>query len=330
MRTFLCFHFLSKFRFYKLFRRDPLVFVKSFDKVTFVIKTTGYGGFLDRDIFGREHFAGAFDPIIIQIIDGRAFRHAAEITAEIFGIHPRDPGKVVKADVIIIILCDIGKHIFDGIQMPCVFAVFDVFFIKVLFQNRADQLIQAALCHKFITGLSAGQGEAEVVHDGPDGRAGLGKKCVDGNFMIHDIADMFGTCVIILQQDLKVKNNAVVDAGLILRVAAMQRAVRNKNNIALVAGADIVVQGHMKIAGQNTDDLVMAVPVIGHIIARAVRRLMVKGDGKIEGALLSLFLIIKIFHFPSYFLSESKQVNIVVFFYIISLFFFFTSLYNKK
>ncbi len=278
--------------------------MKCFDKVTFVIKTAGDGGFLDGNILCGKHLAGTFDSIIIQIVNRRAFRHAAEIAAEIFGIHSRDFGQTVKADAIIIILCDIGKHIFDGIQVPCSFRVFDIFFIKVFFQNCADELIQAALCHKFITGPPAGQGEAEIVHDGPDSRTDLGKKRVYGNFVVHDVVDMFGARVVILHQNLKVKNNTVVDAGLVLRVAAVQRAVRNENNVAFVTGADIIVQGHMKMAGENTDDLVMTVPVIGHVIARAMGRLVIKSDREIEGALLPLLFIIKIFHCPAYFLSE--------------------------
>lgn len=200
----------------------------------------------------------------------------------------------------------------------------------MIFQNRADELIQAALRHKFITGPTSGQGEAEIVHDGPDCRAGLGKKCVYGDLVVHDIVDMFGACVVILHQNLKVKNNTVVGAGLVLRVAAVQRAVHNENNVAFVTGADIIVQGHMKITGENADDLIVTVPVIGHVIARAVGRLVIKSDREIEGALLPLLFIIKIFHCPAYFLSEYKQVNIVVFFYIISLFFFYASPYNKK
>lgn len=112
--------------------------------------------------------------------------------------------------------------------------------------------------------------------------------------------------MIILHQNLEVKNNAVVDAGLILWITAVQRAVRNEDNVALLAGADIVVQGHVKFSGKNADDLVMTMPVIGHMVARAVRSLMVKSDGKIEGTLLSLFFIIKIFHFRAVFLRLYK------------------------
>lgn len=280
--------------------------MKSLDKVTFIIKTAGDGGLFDGNIFCGQHLAGAFDPIIIQIIDGRALRHAAEVAAEIFGIHSRDLGKAVKTDVIIIILCYIGEDILDGIQMPRGFRILYIFFVKMFFQNRADQLKQTALRHKFISGLPAGKGKTEIVHDRPDGRAQLGKKRAYRDLVVHDIVYIFGTRMIILHQDLKVKNNTVVDAGLILRITTVQRAIRNEDNVALVAGSDIVVQGHVKFAGKNADDLVMTMPVIGHIIAWAVRSLVVKSNGKIEGALLSLFFIIKIFHFTAVFLCLCK------------------------
>lgn len=127
--SFSFFYLLSKFRFYKLFRCDSLVFVKCFDKVTFVIKTAGDSGFLDGNILCGQHLAGTFDPIIIQIVNRRAFRHAAEIAAEIFGIHSSNLGQTVKTDAIIIILGNIGKHIFNGIQVSCCFCILYIFFI---------------------------------------------------------------------------------------------------------------------------------------------------------------------------------------------------------
>lgn len=180
--------------------------------------------------------------------------------------------------------------------MPCRLRIFDVFLIKMFLQNRTDELIQTALCHEFVPGPPTRKGKAEIFDDGPDCRTGLGKKRMYGDLVVHNIVDMFGTYMIILHENLKVKNDTVVDTGLILRVAAVQRAVCNKDNVALMAGADIVVQRHMKIAGQNTDDFVMAMPVVRHIITRTVGDLMIESDGEVEGSLLSMFLVIKIFH----------------------------------
>lgn len=154
--SFSFFYLLSKFRFYKLFRCDSLVFVKCFDKVTFVIKTAGDSGFLDGNILCGQHLAGTFDPIIIQIVNRRAFRHAAEIAAEIFGIHSGDSGQAVQADAVIIIFRNISENVFNRIEMSCLFDVLYVFFIQMLFQNRADELVQITLGHKFIAGPFAG------------------------------------------------------------------------------------------------------------------------------------------------------------------------------
>ena len=104
-----------EFYFGKLFGSDPFVFVKCLDKVTFVIKTTGDSHFLDGDVLGGKHLTGAFNPVIIQIVDGCPLGHAAEVTAEIFRVHACDLCQHVKTDVIIIIFGDIGKHTFHGV-----------------------------------------------------------------------------------------------------------------------------------------------------------------------------------------------------------------------
>ncbi len=147
---------ILKFRFHELLRGDSLILMECFNKVTFVIKTTGNRGFLDGDVFRGQHFTGAFDTVIIQVIDGRAFRHAAEIAAEIFGIHSGDSGQAVQADAVIIIFRNISENVFNRIEMSCLFDVLYVFFIQMLFQNRADELVQITLGHKFIAGPFAG------------------------------------------------------------------------------------------------------------------------------------------------------------------------------
>ena len=74
---------------------------------------------------------------------------------------------------------------------------------------------------------------------------------------------VFGTCVIILQQNLQVKNNTVIDAGVVLRIAAVKRAVRDENDISLMINACIIVQRQMESAGDNSDNLIVPVPVVG-------------------------------------------------------------------
>lgn len=74
------------------------------DKVTFIIESAGDSRLFDGNIFGGQHFTGAFNAVIIQIVYGRASGHAAEVAAEIFGIHARYFGKSVQTDTIIVIL----------------------------------------------------------------------------------------------------------------------------------------------------------------------------------------------------------------------------------
>ena len=77
--------------------------MKNFYKVTFVIKPAGNGRLLDGNIFGGEHFTGAFDSVVIQVIDGRPLRHAAEIAAEILRIHTRDFRQHVQTDITVVV-----------------------------------------------------------------------------------------------------------------------------------------------------------------------------------------------------------------------------------
>ena len=87
--------------------------MEGFDEVAFVVEAAGDRYLLDRNILCGKHFAGAFDPVIVQIIDGRPLGHTPEIPAEILGIHPRDPGQIVETDIIVIVFGNIGENIFD-------------------------------------------------------------------------------------------------------------------------------------------------------------------------------------------------------------------------
>jgi hypothetical protein len=87
--------------------------MKGFDKVTFVIKTAGNSDLLNGNILGGQQLTGTFYPIVVQIVNGSTFRHAAKIPAEILGIHPGDPGKVLQADAAAVVFGNIGKHFLD-------------------------------------------------------------------------------------------------------------------------------------------------------------------------------------------------------------------------
>ena len=99
-------------RLHKLLGRDALIFVKSLDKITFVVKAAGDGGFLYGNISGGQHFAGALNAVVVQIINGSAFRHTTEIPAEISGVHAGNVGQIIQTDGVSVIFGDVCEHIF--------------------------------------------------------------------------------------------------------------------------------------------------------------------------------------------------------------------------
>ena len=78
---------LNETRICKLLWCSAFVFVECFYEITFVVKTTGNGDFLDGNIFCGKHLAGAFDSIIVQIVNRCTACYVAEIPTEIFWIH---------------------------------------------------------------------------------------------------------------------------------------------------------------------------------------------------------------------------------------------------
>lgn len=88
--------------------------MEGLDKVTFIIETAGNGGFFYGNIFGGQHFAGTFDAVIIQVINGCPFCHAAKITAKVSGVHAGDPGQLIQGDIAGVVFCNVGQNILDG------------------------------------------------------------------------------------------------------------------------------------------------------------------------------------------------------------------------
>lgn len=249
-----------------------------------------------------------------------------------------------------------GKYIFNGVQVVRGFFVVYIFFVEMFLQNRSDQLIETALRDKLVTGLLAGERLRQIVYNGNDARTEAGKMVVDHDLVIHDIVDGLCAGVIIFHQNLQVKDNAVVNTAVILGIAAVEHAVRNENDIACMVDVRVVVQGKVKGAGQNMNNFIVRMPMVRHVVSGAVGHFMVKSDGEVEGALFPLLLVIEVFHVKWYsFLCRvcrvknmrsaaqayksaafvrncsncNKQVNIVAFFYIISLFFLPVSPYNR-
>ncbi len=174
--------------------------------------------------------------------------------------------------------------------------VLNIFFVKMFFQNGADQLIQTALCHKFITCLFARKRTGQPVDDRPDMRTDFGQQCVDDDLVIRDVLYGPGTGMVVFHEDLEVEYNTVIDTGVIFWVSAVERTVCDKDHVSLMIGIGVIVKRKMKSAGENVYDLIMAVPVIRHIIPGTVGHLMIESDREIKGSLLSLFIIIQIFH----------------------------------
>lgn len=115
--------------------------MKCLNKIALVIKTAGNGSLFNGNVFRGKHFTGTFDPVVIQIINRGSLSHAAEIPTEVFGVHASDFRQTVEADVIIIILGDIGKDIFNGIKLLGGFGVCFVFLIKMVFEDNAKPLL---------------------------------------------------------------------------------------------------------------------------------------------------------------------------------------------
>ena len=127
--------------------------------------------------------------------------------------------------------------------------------------------------------------------------------------MVGDILDDLCTGMIILHKNLQVKYNAVIDT--VLGRAAMQHSVSDEDHIPGVTEVCLVVDRQMKVAGNNADNFILGVPVIGHVIAWTARLFVIEGDREIKRSVPALLFIVNVFH-P---FSLSNQVNIVQYFY---------------
>ena len=74
-----------------MLRGHSHIFLKGFDKITAVIKAALIGNFRDGKLGGAQNVAGALHTVIVQIIHGSPVHRGTEITAEVFGLHARNP-----------------------------------------------------------------------------------------------------------------------------------------------------------------------------------------------------------------------------------------------
>lgn len=102
--------------------------------------------------------------------------------------------------------------------------------------------------------------------------------------------------MIVLHKYLKVKYNAVVNAGIIVRISAVQHSVRDKDNVSRIIASGIAVEGKVKGAGHNPEDFIVVVPVIGHMVSGAVGIFVIKSNRKIESPLFPVLSVVKILH----------------------------------
>ena len=127
---------------------------------------------------------------------------------------------------------------------------------------------------------------------------------MDGYFVVHDVLYVFRTGMVVFYQNLQIENNAVIDAAMVLRAAAVECAVRNEDNVACMIGARIIVQRQMKVARDNADDFIVPVPVVRHVVSGTVRGFVIEGNRKVKRSLLPSLFVVKIFHIsytPSFF-----------------------------
>ena len=120
------------------------VFMKGLDKITGVVETTVQCDFRDRFIGGSQLFAGAFDPVIIQIADRGITGQFLKKTAEIVFVH-RDAGcQLFQCHFFCVMIRDKRQ---DGFKLSYFFSVFEsrngripeIVFLDHVSQKRTKQ-----------------------------------------------------------------------------------------------------------------------------------------------------------------------------------------------
>jgi len=76
----------------------------------------------------------------------------------------------------------------------------------------------------------------------------------------------------------------------------MKHSAGDKNNIASLTKHCRLFQFQLECTRDDTNNFILCMPVILHVIAWAVRCLVIKSNREIKGSLLRSFLIINIFH----------------------------------
>ena len=122
------------------------------------------------------------------------------------------------------------------------------------------------------------------------------------NILLHNVADNFCTGMVVLEQNSQVKYNTFIDT--VVGNTSMKHTSADKDDIVGMVYSGILFQIQMEGAGNNTNQLIVGMPMVRHMVAGAMRRLMVEGDGKVKGSLNFTFFIINIFHgnYPTHYI----------------------------
>lgn len=99
-----------------------------------------------------------------------------------------------------------------------------------------------------------------------------------------------------LQQLLQIEHNALVDGLLIEWCTAVHDAVADEDDIPRLRLHRVLVQRELQPAAYDVDDLILDVPVIGHMKTRMIAVDMMEFDWKIKAPARAKFVVSLVFH----------------------------------
>ena len=111
---------------------------------------------------------------------------------------------------------------------------------------------------------------------------------------IHYVLYGVGAGMIILHQHIKIKDYTFIYA--VVGFSSVKDSLCDKDHVSGMICYGLIIKGQMERAGDYPHDLIMGMPVVGHLIPGAQGSLMVVGYGEIKGSLFSVFNIIRILH----------------------------------
>ncbi len=272
-------------------RGDALVFFKGSYKVAEVVKAAVEGHFGDGFLGGCQLVAGVFDPLIIQIIDGRPVRHLIEKAAEIFGRHGSRGGKLFQRDLRGIVVVDVFQHIFQLHDPLVIFSgLGNILQIQMFGKNRAEKMVELSERGQLIAGTFGSHGIENIPDDLMNFLIFGEKVMVDQGGPVNNFLDIGRAAGIVLQKSVQIEHQTFVNA--VCRRAGMQNAAVDENNIPGGRSEFFFVKGHVKFALQYPDDLIFHMPVIIHNVTRISAVYMVKFERKAGSPVL--FCLIKV------------------------------------